>query len=91
MTIERKELNRRIQNYLRATIARSENHLRIGPFLAGFDAGTATRLATAGEDMTAKLLDPNTGAEIKALAGHTGSVTGIAFSWIRLSMTTVAR
>ena len=37
-------------------------------------------LATAGEDMTAKLLDPNTGAEIKALAGHSGSVTGIAFS-----------
>lgn len=40
MHSERTELNRRIQNYLRATIARSESHLRIGPFLAGFDAGT---------------------------------------------------
>lgn len=40
MNSERTELNRRIQNYLRATIARSENHLRIGPFLADFDAGT---------------------------------------------------
>src|ERR1700733_6957954 len=39
MNSERTELNRRIQNYLRATIARSESHLRIGPFLAGFDAG----------------------------------------------------
>ena len=39
MNFERTELNRRIQNYLRATITRSENHLRIGPFLAGFDAG----------------------------------------------------
>jgi ribosomal protein S18 acetylase RimI-like enzyme len=40
MNSERIELNRRIQNYLRATIARSENHLRVGPFLAGFDAGS---------------------------------------------------
>jgi ribosomal protein S18 acetylase RimI-like enzyme len=40
MNSERTELNRRIQNYLRATIERSENHQRIGPFLAGFDAGT---------------------------------------------------
>ncbi len=40
MNYERNELNRRIQNYLRATIARSENRLRVGPFLAGFDAGT---------------------------------------------------
>ena len=39
MNSERNELNRRIQAYLRATIQRSENHLRIGPFLAGFDAG----------------------------------------------------
>jgi ribosomal protein S18 acetylase RimI-like enzyme len=40
MNSERIELNRRIQNYLRATIARSENHLRVGPFLADFDAGS---------------------------------------------------
>jgi ribosomal protein S18 acetylase RimI-like enzyme len=40
MNSERTELNRRIQNYLRATIERSENHQRIGSFLAGFDAGT---------------------------------------------------
>lgn len=39
MNSERIELNRRIQNYLRATIERSENQ-RIGPFLAGFDGGT---------------------------------------------------
>jgi ribosomal protein S18 acetylase RimI-like enzyme len=40
MNSERTELNRRIQTYLRATIQHSENHFRIGPFLAGFDAGT---------------------------------------------------
>ncbi len=40
MNSERTELNRRIQNYLRATIQRSENCLRTGPFLAGFDAGS---------------------------------------------------
>ena len=40
MNSERNELNRRIQNYLRATILRSENNLRVGPFLAGFDAGS---------------------------------------------------
>jgi ribosomal protein S18 acetylase RimI-like enzyme len=40
MNFERTELNHRIQGYLRAAIGRSENHLRIGPFLAGFDAGS---------------------------------------------------
>jgi hypothetical protein len=45
MNSERTELNRRIQNYLRATIVRSENHLRVGPFLAGFDAGSGQPLS----------------------------------------------
>jgi ribosomal protein S18 acetylase RimI-like enzyme len=34
------ELNRRIQAYLRAFALRMEDHERIGPFLAGFDAGS---------------------------------------------------
>jgi ribosomal protein S18 acetylase RimI-like enzyme len=40
MKSERTELNRRIQEYLRVAIQRSENHSRIGPFLAGFDDGS---------------------------------------------------
>lgn len=38
--IPRTELNRHIQAYLRAFALRMEGHERIGPFLAGFDAGS---------------------------------------------------
>jgi WD40 repeat protein/predicted Ser/Thr protein kinase len=39
-----------------------------------------TRIATAGEDRTARLWDPATGALVATYAGHTSKVLGVAFS-----------
>jgi WD40 repeat protein len=39
-----------------------------------------TRIATAGEDGTAKLWDAKTGEELLTIIGHEGSVEGVAFN-----------
>ena len=43
-------------------------------------ARTARRLASAGEDRTARLWDPATGALLATFRGHTSKVLGVAFS-----------